>query len=157
MTGMARGRPFEKGVSGNPNGRPKGTNSIHEIRTLARAHCPDAIATLAKLMNDPNVTPTARIFAATVLLEKGYGRALVQTADRSEGANIFVIGVPVKANTSQEWADSLVTVDSASAEHTEQIDMPTTSQEWFDALNGRVAGNGHSIQDYLPAPTGSTE
>jgi hypothetical protein len=89
-------------VSGNPNGRPKGTNTIHEIREPARQHCPAAIETLARLMNDESVSPTARISAATVLLEKGYGRALVQTADRGEGNNIFVIGVPVKAKSPQE-------------------------------------------------------
>ena len=50
---MPKGRPFEKGVSGNPNGRPKGTSTTQEIRELARQHCPDAIATLASADERP--------------------------------------------------------------------------------------------------------
>jgi hypothetical protein len=41
-----RGRPFKKGESGNPGGRPK---VIAELRELARAHAPDAIKELARL------------------------------------------------------------------------------------------------------------
>jgi hypothetical protein len=37
---------FMAGVSGNPGGRPK---AVEEVRDLARAHCPDAIAELARL------------------------------------------------------------------------------------------------------------
>jgi hypothetical protein len=66
-----RGRPFQKGQSGNPAGRPKQDMTITE---LARAHCPRAIEVLAELMNDPKATAAARAMAAEKLLDRGYGR-----------------------------------------------------------------------------------
>jgi Family of unknown function (DUF5681) len=41
------GRPFKKGQSGNPGGRPK---VVAEIRQLARERGPEAIAALVKVM-----------------------------------------------------------------------------------------------------------
>jgi len=41
-----RGRPFVKGKSGNPGGRP---HVIAELRDLARRHAPDAIKELGRL------------------------------------------------------------------------------------------------------------
>ena len=67
-----RGRPFEKGVSGNPRGRPK---RDYDIAELARKHSADAIATLATIMVDASVSPSTRVAAANALLDRGYGRA----------------------------------------------------------------------------------
>jgi hypothetical protein len=38
-----RGRPFKKGQSGNPGGRPK---EIKDVQTLARSHTAEAIEAL---------------------------------------------------------------------------------------------------------------
>jgi len=84
-------------------------------------------------------------------LEKGYGRALVQTADKSEGNNIFVIGVPAKNDTAREWLDTLTVVSTAKTQDTQQIDIPNSSDEWLNSLNG--SANGQSVPDNLPAPT----
>jgi len=65
------GRPFQRGQSGNPSGRPKTDQTITD---LARAHCPRAIEVLAELMNDPKATASARTMAAEKLLDRGYGR-----------------------------------------------------------------------------------
>jgi hypothetical protein len=66
-----KGRPFEKGKSGNPGGRPK---VIADLRLLARAHAPEAIKELARLATKAR-SETARIAAIRELLDRAYGKA----------------------------------------------------------------------------------
>jgi hypothetical protein len=66
-----RGRPFEKGVSGNPGGRPK---VVGDVQELARQQSPQAINTLAEIMGDEKAPPAARVAAANALLDRGYGK-----------------------------------------------------------------------------------
>ena len=75
-----RGRPFKKGESGNPGGRPK---VIAELRELARAHAPDAINELARLAVKAK-SETARIAAIRELLDRGYGKAAQVLAEENE-------------------------------------------------------------------------
>jgi hypothetical protein len=65
-----RGRPFKKGESGNPGGRPKVTA---ELRALARVHAPDAIKELVRLAIKAK-NETARVAAIRELLDRGYGK-----------------------------------------------------------------------------------
>jgi hypothetical protein len=64
------GRPFVKGQSGNPAGRPR---VAAEIRELARAHGEEALRTLAELMKSAAKEET-RARAAEALLDRAYGR-----------------------------------------------------------------------------------
>jgi hypothetical protein len=66
-----KGRPFQKGVSGNPGGRPK---VLGDVQELARHKSPEAITTLANIMNDAKAPPAARVAAANALLDRGYGK-----------------------------------------------------------------------------------
>jgi hypothetical protein len=66
-----KGRPFQKGTSGNPGGRPK---VIGDVQELARERSPAAINTLAAIMDDTNAPPAARVAAANSLLDRGYGK-----------------------------------------------------------------------------------
>jgi hypothetical protein len=66
-----KGRPFPKGVSGNPGGRPK---VLGDVQELAREQSPQAINTLSKIMNDEKTPPAARVAAANALLDRGYGK-----------------------------------------------------------------------------------
>jgi hypothetical protein len=65
-----RGRPFQKGQSGNPGGRPK---EIAELREMARAHSAEAIETLVTTMRDAK-DPRVQVAAAVALLDRGWGR-----------------------------------------------------------------------------------
>ena len=66
-----RGRPFKKGQSGNPGGRPR---VLADVQDLARQQCPDAISTLGDIMRSEKTPPAARVAAPTSLLDRGYGK-----------------------------------------------------------------------------------
>ena len=68
---MTIGKPFKKGQSGNPGGRPK---VIAEVKELAREHTGAAIETLVSIMANPKAAPAARVSAANALLDRGYGK-----------------------------------------------------------------------------------
>lgn len=59
------GRPFARGVSGNPGGRPR---AALDVQALAREHTPQAIATLAKELDDERLC----VSAAVHLLDRGW-------------------------------------------------------------------------------------
>jgi Family of unknown function (DUF5681) len=75
-----RSTSFKPGVSGNPNGRPRRSDTIATrqalvtVRTAARALTQEAIDTLAAVMRDGKAPPAARLSAATALLDRGHGR-----------------------------------------------------------------------------------
>ena len=66
------GRPFQRGRSGNPGGRPK---AAHNIQELARKHAPEAIDVLVQIMLNEKAPPNARVAAANTLLDRAYGKA----------------------------------------------------------------------------------
>src|SRR5215471_688117 len=61
------GRPFSRGVSGNPGGRPR---AALDVQALAREHTPQAIATLVKALDDDRLC----VSAAVHLLDRAWGR-----------------------------------------------------------------------------------
>lgn len=84
--GGQRSTSFKPGVSGNPGGRPKKPQTIAakrivaDVKALARECAPEAIATLKTVMLDAKAPPATRVQAASVLLDRGYGKPL-QTID----------------------------------------------------------------------------
>lgn len=76
-------------------GRQKGTlnKSTMEIRELAQAHAPAAIAAAVKLMKNAE-SETAKIAAITLILDRGYGKptqphsGAIGTYDAAKLANL---------------------------------------------------------------------
>ena len=65
------GRPFKKGVSGNPKGRPK---VPEETKQAFRDASKEACEVLVRIMNDPAAKDSDRIKASEVILDRGWGR-----------------------------------------------------------------------------------
>ena len=98
---MARFRP---GQSGNPGGRPKG---VAEVRELARKHTKAAIDKLALIMKKSE-SDQAAIMAATVLLDRGWGKPTRPISGDDEAP-------PVKIDARATLADAIARVVAAGA------------------------------------------
>lgn len=82
-TGKPRGpgKPFPKGKTGNPSGRPKRTAEELDLIAACKARTPEALDVIASIMlrgeNERN-----RLSAAVAIIERGYGKS-VQSVEHS--------------------------------------------------------------------------
>ena len=73
------GKPFAKGTTGNPGGRPKRTKQELDLIAACKAKTPHALAVIESIMMDGQ-SDKARLTAAIAIIERGYGKA-VQTIE----------------------------------------------------------------------------
>ena len=67
------GKPFAKGRSGNPAGRPKLPGDFKERAT---AYASDALDVLHAIATDTDKPAAARVTAASVIIDRAHGKAV---------------------------------------------------------------------------------
>ncbi len=87
---MPVGRPFKKGQSGNPGGRPK---AIAEVRALAREQTDKAVKTLISIMDNSKAADAARAAAANSLLDRGWGRPAQVVSGDPENPHKLIVEI----------------------------------------------------------------
>jgi uncharacterized protein DUF5681 len=120
---MTIGKPFKKGQSGNPGGRPK---VVAEVRELARAHTGEAIETLVSIMSNPKCAPASRVSAANALLDRGYGKPPQHIT--GEVAASYVARLPTPCVDVTEWTKSL-DISTPLAHPTQAIPKPLDDKD----------------------------
>lgn len=126
MAKKVLGRPFEKGVSGNPSGRPR---VPAEVRELAREASPSALRTLIEVCEDKGAPPQARVAASNAILDRAYGKP----------AQELEIKRPLSDLTDSELATAIEFVRSA-----------LTGAASGDGSGSKEAGGGKSDKRLYP-------
>lgn len=67
-------KPFKKGQSGNPAGRRKETDE-EKLNKLVRNYADKAVNAYVACLDDAEAPHSAKIAAATALLDRGFGKA----------------------------------------------------------------------------------
>ena len=130
------GRPFPKGASPNPGGRPKG---FEDIQARARDLCPLAIEKLGQILLRPKASDSAVIRAAELLLERGYGKApAFHTNDPGEFRDVLEM-------TDAQIRDRLAVIRRAASS--------TASIRWRCPAREATAGSS-SAEGWSPHPGG---
>lgn len=80
---MANGRGGKRpGAGRKPGSKNKSTVEMGKtLAEMAVQYTPDALKTLAEIMQDQNATATARVSAANSLLDRGHGKPMQATVD----------------------------------------------------------------------------
>lgn len=83
-----RGKPFQKGKTGNPGGRPKLTEEERSLVDACKAKAPAALDVIESIMlnseNDRN-----RLTAAMAIIERAWGKPVQPTENEHSGSITF--------------------------------------------------------------------
>ena len=71
---LPRGKPFQKGRSGNPGGRPRLTQEERDLTKACKAKTSEALSVIVGLMQDSE-NERVKLAAAQFVIERGWGKA----------------------------------------------------------------------------------
>ncbi len=115
---------FQPGVSGNPSGRPK---SDATIRELARAHTEIALLTLVEIIQNKKAPPSARVHAASAILDRGWGKP----SQYIESVNVNLTLADALDQIADSWEQKSILQTAVNAE---VIDVIETTRNVLDEL-----------------------
>ena len=73
---------FRPGVSGNHGGKPKGSVvAARRLKIMCQKHADEAIETILAVMRNPEEAGRTRVYAAELLLQRGFGKPDVDKSD----------------------------------------------------------------------------
>ena len=98
-SGMVR---FQKGVSGNPGGRPKKNDDLVQA---ARENTVAALDTLASIMLNKRAPSAARVAAAREILDRGWGRPTQDVRLEAELTATINTQAFIRPSTYAEWLE----------------------------------------------------
>lgn len=79
-TARVPGRPFQKGQSGNPRGRPKRTKEQKDALAMIRDMAPEAAEQLKNILQDPDTKTTDKLRAIELIFDRAFGKAYATEA-----------------------------------------------------------------------------
>ena len=95
------GKGWQRGQSGNPP--PADRSAPIDIAALAREHGPKCVGVVVELLDDPD--SRIRLAAATVLIERGYGKPVQPLANDPDNplSVRYVIEMPAAVDGKDDW------------------------------------------------------
>lgn len=82
------GKPFSKGSSGNPGGRPKRTEAELDLIRACKDKTPQALATLVRIM-EHGEKERDQMTAAMTIIERAWGKPVQPTENEHSGSVTF--------------------------------------------------------------------
>ena len=85
-----RGRPFEKGKSGNPKGRPKKTQEEKDALAMIKSLAPKAADRLREIIESNECRVDLQLKAIEIILERTYGKSYANELSDNEGVTVII-------------------------------------------------------------------